>query len=245
METSDASQAAIGRVIDLQTAENGPHDVCEIDWQDVVGRQTRSWRLDAECGSLLVDPGRRISPETMAVHHIPDRHVVGAPLSREAAASVLRPKRPIVAPAAHRAVFERRYCAPRLAAGARWICTWKCASRLWSHLPRLSNQMLRYQRMPDGLDHEIGLPAHRAMPAAHVTAHHLRDMLNEASLNQLLAWSAEPGAFIPRSDWTRARQELQSGGFSGAPRLSQRSRQRPVCRRNGIGATGRRVFRRR
>lgn len=53
--------------------------------------------------------------------------------------------------------------------------------------------MLRYQRMPKGLVHELGLPAHRALPDAYVTAHHLRDMLNEATAEQLLAWSAEPG----------------------------------------------------
>jgi exodeoxyribonuclease X len=55
--------------------------------------------------------------------------------------------------------------------------------------------MLRYQRMPEGLVHEIGLPAHPAMPDAYVTAHHLRDLLNAASLDQLLAWSSEPGLF--------------------------------------------------
>lgn len=54
-----------------------------------------------------------------------------------------------------------------------------------------------YQRKPAGLVHEIGRPAHRAMPDAYVTAHHLRDMLNEASLDQLIAWSAEPG-LLPR-----------------------------------------------
>lgn len=57
--------------------------------------------------------------------------------------------------------------------------------------------MLRYQRMPEGLVHEIGLPAHRAMPDAYVTAHHLRDLLNEASLEELLAWSLEAG-LLPR-----------------------------------------------
>ena len=43
----------------------------------------------------------------------------------------------------------------------------------------------------------MGLPAHRALPDAYVTAHHLRDMLNEASADQLLAWSQEPG-LLPR-----------------------------------------------
>ena len=51
--------------------------------------------------------------------------------------------------------------------------------------------------MPDGLVHELGLPAHRALPDAYVTAHHLRDLLNAASLKQLLAWSREPG-LLPR-----------------------------------------------
>lgn len=62
---------------------------------------------------------------------------------------------------------------------------------------RFSNQMLRYQRKPAELVHEIGLPAHRAMPDAYLTAHHLRDMLNEASLDQLIVWSAELG-LLPR-----------------------------------------------
>ena len=53
--------------------------------------------------------------------------------------------------------------------------------------------MLRYLRRPEGLVHELGLPVHRAGPDAYVTAHHLRDMLNEVSVEQLLAWSREPG----------------------------------------------------
>jgi len=185
------------RVIDLETAGGGPHDVCEIGWQDVTRTADGHWHIDEERGSLLVDPGRAISAETMAVHHIRDVDVAGAPFWKQVAPSVLRPEGGVVALAAHRAGFEMRYCTPSLTGGARWICTWKCALRLWPHLPRFSNQMLRYQRMPEGLVHELGLPAHRAMPDAYVTAHHLRDMLNEASLDQLLLWSSEPG-LLPR-----------------------------------------------
>lgn len=133
----------------------------------------------------------------MAVHHIRDEDVVGAPFWKDIAPFVLRPEVGVAALAAHRAAFEQRYCTPRLSGAADWICTWKCALRLWPHLPRFSNQSLRYQRMPEGLIHEIGLPAHRAMPDAYVTAHHLRDMLNQTSLEQLLAWSRQPG-LLPR-----------------------------------------------
>ena len=202
------------RVIDLETAGNGPYDVCEIGWQDVVQSAGGSWQVNEERGSHLVDPGRPISPETMAIHHILDRHVASAPLWKAIAPAVLQPEGGIVALAAHRASFEQRYCRPRLTGGAKWICTWKCALRLWPHLSSFSNQMLRYQRMPEGLVHEIGLPAHRAMPDAYVTAYHLRDMLNTVSAAQLISWSAEPAllARVPSGpergkSWTQINSE--------------------------------------
>ena len=145
------------RVIDLETAGSGPYDVCEIGWQDVVQAGDRDWSLSNERGALFVNPGRPISPETMAVHHIVDEYVADAPLWKAVAPDVLQPEGGVAALAAHRAAFEQRYCTPRLSGGAPWICTWKCALRLWPHLQRFSNQMLRYQRMPAGLVHEVGL----------------------------------------------------------------------------------------
>lgn len=185
------------RVIDLETGGNGPNDVCEIGWQDVTQGADGRWQVDEDRGALLVNPGRPMSPDTIAIHHILDSHVADAPFWKDIAPTVLRPPHRIEALAAHRAAFEQRYCTPRLTGGLPWICTWKCSLRVWPELPRFSNQMLRYLRMPEGLVHEIGLPAHRAMPDAYVTAHHLRDLLNEASLEDLLAWSSEPG-LLPR-----------------------------------------------
>lgn len=185
------------RVIDLETAGNGPNHVCEIGWQDVISDGDGRWQVSDVRGALLVNPGRPISADTMAVHHIQDSEVAGAPFWKEVASDILRPPHPITALAAHRAAFEQRYCTPRLTAGTPWICTWKCALRVWPELPRFSNQMLRYLRKPEGLVHQVGLPAHRAMPDAYVTAHHLRDLLNEAPLEALLLWSSEPG-LLPR-----------------------------------------------
>ena len=185
------------RVVDLETGGSGSDDVCEIGWQDLRRDDDGMWRLDDERGALLVNPGRPMSLDTMAVHHILNSQVSGAPYWKEIAPTVLRPEGGIAALGAHRAAFEQRYCRPRFTGGVDWICTWKCALRLWPDLPRFSNQMLRYLRMPEGLVHEEGLPAHRAGPDAYVTAHHLRDMLNQASVAQLLAWSREPG-LLPR-----------------------------------------------
>ena len=187
------------RVIDLETTGSRPpaHDVCEIGWQDVTQGIDGRWVVDDERGAFFVNPGRAIPPVTMAVHHIIDEDVVGAPFWRDAAPGILKPVGGTLALAAHRASFEQRFCTPPLSGGARWICTWKCALRLWPDSPGFSNQVLRYWRMPAGLDRDIGLPVHRAMPDAYVTAHHLRDMLNAVPLDQLLEWSSEPG-LLPR-----------------------------------------------
>ena len=187
------------RVIDLETTGSSPpaHAVCEIGWQDVVRQGDGTWSLGDNHGARFVDPGRSIPPVTMAVHHIMDEDVIGAPFWQDIAPTILRPEGGTLALAAHRASFEQRFCTPKLSGGAAWICTWKCALRLWPDSPSFSNQVLRYWRMPDGLDRETGLPVHRAFPDAYVTAHHLRDQLNAAGLEQLLAWSAEPG-LLPR-----------------------------------------------
>ena len=197
LPSSSVTATACLRVIDLETGGNGRDDVCEIGWQDVVQRRDGRWAVSDSRGSMLIHPGRPISPETMAIHHIRDEDVAGAPFWKEAAPAVLRPSHPILALAAHRAAFEQRYCTPRLTGGTPWICTWKCALRVWPDLPRFSNQMLRYLRRPEGLDHEMGLPAHRALPDAYVTAHHLRDLLDAAPIEDLLRWSREPG-LLPR-----------------------------------------------
>lgn len=185
------------RVIDLETGGNRPTDVCEIGWQDVILDDDAKWQVTEERGAILVNPGRPMSADTMAIHHILDSQVADAPYWKEIASSVLRPPGRVDALAAHRAAFEQRYCTPRFTGSTPWICTWKCALRVWPELPRFSNQMLRYQRMPKGLIHETGLPAHRAMPDAYVTAHHLRDLLNEFSIEQCLTWTRDPG-LLPR-----------------------------------------------
>lgn len=193
------------RVIDLETTGQGFADggVVEIGWQDVApaggSAESTDWALHGPVCARLVNPGNRISPATSAIHHIVDEDVASCLPWHEAAPPVLQPAgdRRLLALAAHRALFEQRWCLPALSGNARWICTYKCALRLWPEAPTHSNQGLRYWRRPAGLDRASGLPAHRAGPDAYVTAHHLRDMLALASVAQLLAWSAEP-ALLPR-----------------------------------------------
>ena len=194
-----APQPSIVRVIDLETTGNAPpaHAVIEIGWQDVALGDDGRWELSGEGGNIMVNPGRPIPAITMAIHHIRDEDVADARWWHDVARPVLNPWPRRVALAAHRAAFEEQFCTPALTQGADWICTWKCALRLWPDSPSFSNQVLRYWRNPDGMIHERGLPVHRAFPDAYVTAHHLRDQLNEASVAQLIQWSNEPG-LLPR-----------------------------------------------
>lgn len=185
------------RVIDLETTgdsfTNG--GVVEIGWQDLAPSPDGAWQLEHPPGARLVQPGCPVSPQTAAIHHIIDEDLVGAPIWTDLAPSILQGDG-IVALAAHRAAFEKRWCLPQLSGRARWICTYKCALRLWPEAPTHSNQGLRYWRRPAGLDRATGLPAHRAGPDAYVTAHHLRDMLALADVAQLLAWSDLPALLV-------------------------------------------------
>ncbi|MFZ5794452.1 MAG: exonuclease domain-containing protein [Sphingomonas sp.] len=204
------------RVIDLETTGEAPpvHGVCEIGWQDVALGSDGRWEIHGEGGARLVNPGRPIPPLTQTIHHILDEQVADAPFWHDVARAVLDPYPKRVALAAHRSIYEEKFCSPALTRNAPWICTWKCALRLWPDSPTFSNQMLRYWRKPEGLIHERGLPAHRAFPDAYVTAFHLRDMLNAVGIEQLLAWSRVPG-LLPRvrqgpdrgKEWSEASDE--------------------------------------
>jgi len=188
------------RVIDLETTAFTPEEgaICEIGFcdlstimQDPSGAPT-DWQVKGGMG-ILVNPGRPIPPETSAIHHIVDEDVAQADdwtLAREYALG--EDATELVAFAAHSAKFERLWIPDEFTHGLHWICTYKCALRLWPDAPAHSNQALRYWRKPEGLDRSVASVAHRAYPDAYVTAFLLREMLKEASVEQLIEWSSQP-----------------------------------------------------
>ena len=240
-------QPDIIRVVDLETTGSAPpaHGVCEVGWQDVALGTDGRWELLGEGGRSYVNPGRPLPPLTQAIHHIRDEDVADAPWWHDVARRVLDPWPRRIALAAHRASFEQQFCTPALTRSSEWICTWKCALRLWPDSPSFSNQVLRYWRKPAGLEHERGLPAHRAFPDAYVTAFHLRDMLNEASVAQLIAWSRDPG-LIPRvrygpdrgKDWREIEHESLMGFLTDRDPDIRFTAQTEMDRRRGGGTVG-------
>jgi exodeoxyribonuclease X len=143
----------------------------------------------------LVNPGRGIPPEAMAIHHITEWMVEKSPDPASAhQAFVNWAVNPTGLPifAAHNAKFDRGMMAPYLKGlDPQWLCTYKSAVMLWPDAPGHSNQVLRYWL---GLKPQIpeGLAPHRAMYDIICTREILRVQLQQASLDQLLQWSSGP-----------------------------------------------------
>lgn len=190
---------SIIRVIDLETTGFTLPEakVCQVGWYDLVPRAAdllgAPYLWTPNSGDFVFcDPGVPIPPENSAVHHIIDEDVHGMP-AFEAVANRIVAEPGVEILAAHSAKFERQFITDEMTGGKPWICTYKAALRLWPDAPSHSNQGLRYWRRPEGLDRQVALFAHRAFPDAYVTAHLLRDMLNDgAELQKLTQWTNEP-----------------------------------------------------
>lgn len=180
------------RVVDLETTGTEPTDrVVEIAACDLVDGDMRGpW-------ATLINPGIPIPPALSAIHHIIDEDVAGKPGWPEGATDLLIGAPRAEAFAAHNAKFERQWITDELIGGVPWVCTYRCALRVWPDAPGHNNQTLRYWLKPDGLSRSEAAIAHRAGPDAYVTAFTLRELLKRATVEQLIAWSAVP-ALLPR-----------------------------------------------
>jgi exodeoxyribonuclease X len=177
------------RILDVETTGTDPVSdrIVEIGYcnlrDGVVG----------EPGGILINPGRPIPPETSAIHHITDADVADAKTLADVTPFKASPD---LIYAAHNASFDRQFLTPEHVGDRPWICTYRCALRLWPEAPRHNNQTLRYWLKPEGLVRELAEPSHRAGPDAYVTAHILREMLKLASVEQLIQWSNEPALLV-------------------------------------------------
>jgi len=182
-------------VTDIETTGLDPQEdaICEIAAVDV---ENGSLNFDGDpVRESLVFPGRDIPPQASAVHHIVEQDVLQKPRANEIIPYVLKPEREDVIYVAHNASFEQSFLHHYLPADARWLCTYKSALRVWPEAPAHSNQVLRYWRAWQLENRNLADRTHRAGPDAYVTAHLLIDLLNQASVDDMLDWSKEPPMF--------------------------------------------------
>lgn len=179
------------RVIDVETtgipSETETHALVEVGTCDLV-HSVSGWRVE-EPKATLVNPGRKIPVEAMAVHHIRDEDVASAPPPDRVLPTLSQDATHFCA---HNIDFERKFFA---GTSAPWVCTFKCALRTWPDAPSHSNQALRYflnvDDHPD-FDGALSMPPHRAAPDAYVTAFILRKLIDEHPMADLIKWSSGP-----------------------------------------------------
>ena len=180
------------RVIDIETTgTEPPAEVIEFGRVDVISGEA-GVQVQAPMARLY-KPLNGIPPETMAVHHLTeadfgeDTPVCTTDRLRLAVWGGATPDVLV----AHNCGFEQQFITEAATDGLQWICAYKAALHVWRDAPRHSNHVLRYWRGL-ALDPVLAMPPHRAGPDAWVTAHILADLLKEASIEQMIAWTKEP-----------------------------------------------------
>lgn len=173
------------RVIDIETTGTNPvaDAIIEIASVDVLADGTIANRQEA-----LVCPPVPVPPEASAVHHLTYEDLTGKPLLRD----TLPMFQGADAYVAHHADFERSFLGEHFG-DATWVCTYKCALRVWPDFPSHSNQALRYRLSlanPFGIDRK-SLVAHRALSDAIVTAAIFVELTKRARWSDLVQWSSE------------------------------------------------------
>ncbi len=189
MATSEASTATYA-VIDVETTGTDP-DVDRV--VEIACVRLREGRITRRF-ETLVDPGRAIPAGASAIHHIFDGDVRGKPSLAEVAGRLTRLVEDAVV-VAHNASFDLGFLPfirhrPAV-----------CSMRLAMHLvdaPGYGNQALRHALGID--DPELsGMPPHRALADALVTARIFQDLLRRyersafpRGLDGLIATCASP-----------------------------------------------------
>ena len=180
-------------VIDLETTGIDPEKdaIVEIAALDFTPERAITNRREH-----LVCPPFSVPPDASAVHHLIDEDLAGAPPLRD----VLEHYQGSCVYVSHQAEFERAFLKDLVGLSrqtqqpASWICTYRCALRVWPEAPAHNNNTLRYMlghANPFGIDRRT-LVAHRALSDVIVTAAVFLEILKRATWSQMQMWSNEP-----------------------------------------------------
>lgn len=183
------------RVIDLETTGVDPMKdrVCEIASLDIA--KVSDKYIATNVRQDLINPRMQIPTEASAVHHIIDADVADKPCLEKAIDPYIEYVGELVL-VAHNADFEKSFLSVFVddIPNHKWVCTYRCALRVWPDLPSHSNQFLRYHL---GFADPFGIPRaqvdpHRALSDCYVTGSIFLALIQRAKFAQMVAWSAEP-----------------------------------------------------
>lgn len=146
----------------------------------------------------LINPEIPIPVETSAVHHIIDDDVAIMPTwtaAKQHMATIFKERTPIPIFVAHNAAYEKDVVGADFPP-VIWICTYKCALRIWPDAPNHKNETLRYF-LGQGTGRKGFQRTHSARHDCEVTAGILLALLEHATIAQLVEWTEQP-AKLPR-----------------------------------------------
>ena len=175
------------RCIDIETTGTDPARDAIVEIGAVDLRRDNTITNFRE---TLVNPGVLVPPAASAVHHLIDVDLAEAPPLADA----IDQFKGADAYIAHNCSFERSLLDRHLGGDPIWVCTYKCALRVWPDLASHGNQALRYHFgfiNPLGVDRAKLVP-HRALSDAIVTAAVFFELTKHATWPQLVQWSYEP-----------------------------------------------------
>lgn len=150
----------------------------------------------------LIKPPIPIPAETSAIHHICDEDVKDAYGWTEVRTDLIHHiqttngKLPILV--AHNAEYEKGVLANTPAGyddfpPVIWICTYKCALRVWPDAPAHKNEVLRYfLKLGTNRGRSAGQMPHSALHDTLVTRDLLLELLKHATIEQLVEWTELP-----------------------------------------------------
>lgn len=192
------------RVTDFETTgifEDGKPDpeVIEYGFHDVgVRKDDNTTSTFVGSDQAYVKSEAEVSVKARATHHIPQSVIDDAECTQELYPLILLGDETVSSFSkpdifcAHNAQFEQRFFNPE---GSYWICTFKCARRIWPDFEQHTNQYLRYKLGLDeraGFDTAQAMPPHAALPDTYVTSWILMEMLKEHTLRDLISMTRKP-----------------------------------------------------
>lgn len=176
------------RCIDLETTGPDPKKdhIIEVASIDLTREGGVTNPMEA---FVRLPPNATISPEASAVHHLVEGDLATARPLPDVLSDFMGGTHYI----AHNCIFEQSFLPTAFA--EKWICTYKCALRVWPDAPAHNLQTLRYWRKhvaPFGRQ-RAEINAHRALSDVIVTAAIFHDLVaSGAKFSDLLRWTGEP-----------------------------------------------------
>jgi exodeoxyribonuclease X len=226
------------RVIDIETTGTDPNTDAIVEIASIDIRSDGSFGNSLE---YLINPERPIPAAASAIHHlidddVRDHRVIGNAIGHFIGADAY---------VAHNCAFERSFLDRHIGADAKWICTYKCALRVWPDLASYSNQALRYHH---GLINPLNvqratIDPHRALSDVIVTGAIFLKLLQASKWDDLIRWTSEPALMTKFSfgkhrgqklsdvpgdylDWIVSKSDLDNDvKFSAQTELTRRASQ--------------------